>query len=156
MPARAIDMVRSGVDRGWSFVDPLFVARRREAIREALAETGATGLSLEPFATLSEGQKQRVWLARALASRPDVILLDEPTSALDAVAEREAFELLDHLRRERGLAFVMASHHMAFVPRFATHAVLVDRDDHVALAGPIAEVLASSTYRKHYADDGEA
>ncbi|TNF34311.1 MAG: ATP-binding cassette domain-containing protein [Deltaproteobacteria bacterium] len=156
MPARAIDMVRSGVDRGWSFVDPFFVARHREAIRAALEETGATALADEPFATLSEGQKQRVWLARALASGPDVILLDEPTSALDAVAEREAFELLDDLRRERGLAFVMASHHMAYIPRFATHAVLVDRDDGVALAGPIGDVLASATYKKHYASDGEA
>ena len=150
MPARAIDMVRSGVDRGWSFVDPFFVARHREAIRAALHETHADALADEVFATLSEGQKQRVWLARALASSPSVILLDEPTSALDAVAEREAFELLDRLRRERGLALVLASHHMAFVPRFATHAVLVDRDDQVALAGPIAEVLGSATYRKHY------
>jgi zinc transport system ATP-binding protein len=150
MPARAIDMVRSGVDRGWSFVDPFFVGRRREAIRAALHETHADALADEVFATLSEGQKQRVWLARALASSPSVILLDEPTSALDAVAEREAFELLDRLRRERGLALVLASHHMAFVPRFATHAVLVDRDDQVALAGPIAEVLGSATYRKHY------
>lgn len=148
VPGRALDVVRGGLDRGWSFMAPWHVARRREAVAAAMAEAGAEALAFEPFATLSEGQKQRVGLARALASGPRVILLDEPTSALDAVAERAAFELFDRLRRERGLALVLASHHLGFVPRFATHAILVDRDDGVALAGPIADVLGAPAARR--------
>lgn len=150
VPARALDVVRAGVDRGASFLDPLYPFRRRAAVQRALRDTGSEALQQAPFAQLSEGQKQRVWLARGLASEPGLILLDEPTSALDAVAERASFALLDGLRQERGLAVLIATHQMASLPSFATHALLVDRDDQVVLAGPIGEILRSPTYALRY------
>ncbi|MCA9518358.1 MAG: ATP-binding cassette domain-containing protein [Myxococcales bacterium] len=152
VPARAIDMVRAGVDRGASFLDPLYPFRRRAAVHRAMRDTGCEALAPAPFAQLSEGQKQRVWLARGLASEPGFILLDEPTSALDAVAERASFDLLNGLRRERGLAVLIATHQMASLPSFATHALLVDRDDQVVLAGPIDEILRSPTYALRYGE----
>ena len=149
MPGRVIDFVRAGLDRRWSFLKPRSRADAA-AVERSMAQTKTLALAKQTFETLSEGQKQRVLVARALASDPQIMLLDEPSSAMDPIHEEALFDLLHTLSHARNLAIVVVSHQLSFIPRFATHMMLVDKDDAVVEIGDRAAVLTCDACRRKY------
>lgn len=80
----------------------------RTAALEALKEVGMEDFHARPFGTLSGGQAQRVLIARALVSNPELLLLDEPTASVDSQAEADIYDLLKHLKRK--MTILMITH----------------------------------------------
>lgn len=150
VPTRVIDHVRGGADPGWSFIDPTHRRRSRKRVEAALAATDTAALAGRRLAQLSEGQKQRVFVARALVAEPTLMVLDEPTSAMDPVAETAVFELLAGLVAERGVALLVASHTMSFVPRYASHCCFLDRERALVRTGAAGDVLADEAFVHQY------
>jgi ABC-type Mn2+/Zn2+ transport system ATPase subunit len=112
---------------------------RREAARAALARVGGERLLEARLAGLSGGELQRVFLARALVTDPDLLLLDEPTAGVDARGRSEFLELLGGIATARKLAVVLVTHNAAAVRQLARRAVYVDGT--VRAWGPPDEVL---------------
>lgn len=150
VPGRVVDLVRSGADREWSFLSLRHPANAAGLIQSALEDTDTLALAERPYAELSVGQQQRVNIARAFVGQPNLLVLDEPTSAMDPTNERAVFELLDHLRERHGTAILIASHVMSFVPRYASHAILVDAHEGLARVGPKDEILACDAFLRRY------
>jgi iron complex transport system ATP-binding protein len=112
---------------------------------ELLDQMGCGELLERRFGRLSRGEQQRVLLARALMSRPRLLLLDEPTAGLDLPGREMFLERLDGLvRSDPGLATVQVSHHLEELASSVTHALLL-RAGRVVAAGPAQEVLDDAT-----------
>ncbi|WP_455359005.1 ABC transporter ATP-binding protein [Streptomyces sp. SYSU K21746] len=112
------------------------------AVQWALEAVDAKHLADRPAAELSDGERQRVLTARALAQEPDVVLLDEPTAFLDVPSRVALTVLLRDLAREKGLTVVVSTHDLELALRVADAVWLVDRSSHVHTGAP--EDLVSS------------
>ncbi|BAU25977.1 zinc transport system ATP-binding protein [Aneurinibacillus soli] len=87
----------------------------RERVQLAIETVGMGEFADRNIGRLSGGQQQRVFIARALVSEPDVLILDEPTVGVDAQSEEKFYELLQRLNRERGISMILVSHDLGAV-----------------------------------------
>ena len=97
----------------------------KEIVRAALDQVGLYDLHKKAFSSISGGQRQRLFIARALACEPDLLLLDEPAANLDVVMEGDLYELLQALNRK--LTVVMVSHDIGFVSEVVKSVICVKR-----------------------------
>jgi iron complex transport system ATP-binding protein len=111
--------------------------------RKLLAFVGCSPLARREWAFLSQGERQRVLIARALMARPRLLILDEPCAGLDPVAREEFLRFLDATARRRGgPALVLVTHHAEEIMPAFTHALLM-RDGRVSSSGPKPRVLTT-------------
>lgn len=109
LPLRARDLVGFGLDgHRWGIGLP--GRARRERIDRALAEVDALDLAEAPVGQLSGGEQQRLLIAQALLTEPQLLLLDEPLANLDLAHQHEAVALVTHICREHHVTVLLVSH----------------------------------------------
>jgi putative ABC transport system ATP-binding protein len=111
-----------------------------DQIATLLERVGLPGCENRDVTNLSGGEAQRVSIARALANRPEVLLLDEPTSALDELSAKGIEHLLVSLNRERGMTSVIVTHNKPQAMRTATRTMVMETGKLIVI-GPTKEVL---------------
>ncbi|MDQ1683338.1 MAG: iron complex transport system ATP-binding protein [Frankiaceae bacterium] len=112
--------------------------------RDLLLQLGCRALVERRFGTLSEGERKRVQLARALMTDPELLLLDEPAAGLDLGGREALMRTLSRLAADPNApTTVLVSHHVEEIPAGFTHALLL-RDGAVVAAGPLTDVMTSA------------
>ena len=127
----------------------LLRAEDRTTVENALAQVHAGELAELPFAQVSDGQRQRVLLARALCQQPDVIMLDEPTSFLDIHHKLELLDILKSLVRQQRLAVVMSLHELDLAQRVSDTVVCVEKNGALRM-GPPEQIFTEENIRALY------
>ncbi len=116
----------------------------------ALESIGALAVRSKRYGVLSQGEKQRVMIARALVTSPDLLILDEPCAGLDPGARGRLVDDLDALcARATGPTLLLVSHHVEEIPGQATHALLLKAGRTLA-AGPLREALTNDLLTELY------
>lgn len=99
----------------------------REAVDRALEMLGIADLKKQLIGGLSGGQQQRVFIARALVSSPELLILDEPTTALDPETRENFFSLLHHLNHDHQVSIVLVTHDIGSIGVFASKLLYLDK-----------------------------
>ena len=134
-----------------AYVSYFGVESRRdvEVVRDVLEELDLTEFTSRYLSDLSGGERQRAVLARALAQQAPVLLMDEPTTALDLGHQHHVLELVDKLRRDRGLAVITAVHDLTLAGQFADRLMLLSKGRALA-TGPASDVLTPELISEHW------
>lgn len=124
-PIKVREVVAMGLIHKYSFL-PWFAGRQWEAVNNALQKVSLLDLADKRFGDLSGGQRQRCLIARAIVSKPRIILLDEPTASVDFTVESDIFEFFRSLNQE-GITIILVSHDVGFISSYVNRVVCVNR-----------------------------
>ena len=125
---------------------------RREAVLEALlAEFSISHLRRTPSLALSGGERRRVEIARALASRPHFILLDEPLAGIDPIAVSDIRDLISHLK-DRGIGVLITDHNVRDTLDIIDRAYII-HDGMVLMEGSPSDIVGNEDVRRVYLGD---
>ncbi|PTV94723.1 iron complex transport system ATP-binding protein [Halanaerobium saccharolyticum] len=140
-----IMMGRHPYQKRWSGVNK----KDKKIVKEVMEVTDTLKLRSKSINELSGGERQRVIIARALAQKPDVLLLDEPTSSLDINYQGEIYDLLNYLNQELNLTIITVSHDLNLTAQYCEELILL-KEGRIFAAGPAEEVLTEENIRQVY------
>jgi iron complex transport system ATP-binding protein len=136
----ALNVIGSGLSGQINFWGRLNAAEANAARRMARQVRCAAVLD-RPWAVLSQGERQRVLIGRALMAHPALLILDEPCAGLDPLARERFLQFVQQMAvARRGPSLVLVTHHLEEIPPACTH-VLALRGGRAVAAGPVKEVL---------------
>lgn len=118
-------------------------------VDEALGMVRALELGERPFSDLSDGQRQRIMLARAICQQPEIIVLDEPTSYLDIRHKIELLDILRHMATEKNVAVVMSLHELDLAAKISDQVICV-KGDHIEMFGTPEQVFTDERIKQLY------
>ena len=118
-------------------------------VHEALARVHALDLAEQDFTTLSDGQRQRIMLARAICQDAEVIVLDEPTAYLDIRHKIDLLDILREMAQKKNITVIMSLHEIDLAMKISDELLCV-KGDTIAAYGPVERILANHTIEQLY------
>lgn len=140
-----IMMGRHPYQKRWSGLSQ----KDRKIVNEVMKVTDTLKLKRKLINELSGGERQRVIIARALAQKPDILLLDEPTSSLDINYQGEIYDLLNYLNQEFNLTIITVSHDLNLTAQYCEELLLL-KEGKIFAAGFPEEVLTEENIKAVY------
>lgn len=129
-----------------------FLTRKhKEKIKNAIEQVGMSEYSSRNIGELSGGQQQRVFIARALVSDPELLILDEPTVGVDVSSVQQFYNMLDSLNKERGLTLLLVTHDIGAMTDHVTDVACLNK--HLHFHGNTAEFEANQDLSAIYGHD---
>lgn len=126
-------------------------AQQTHRAAELIDQMGLAGKDTHRWPTLSQGERGRALIARALIAEPDLLLLDEPTTGLDVAAREQLLETIDALAHSfPRLASILVTHHLEELPSTTSHAALI-ANGRISQAGPAEQVLTTENVTTAFA-----
>ena len=130
----------------------LLTEEDEKMVDEAMAAVNATDIGPRDFNAISDGQKQRVLLARAICQDPEIIVLDEPTSFLDVRYKLELLSILRNMAKKKGITVIMSLHEIDLAQKVSDKIICV-KGDRIYRYGPPEEIFEEKMIRNLYSID---
>ena len=151
LPATAEEVVATGLlptRRSFRRIGRRVRADGARRVAAVLAQVGMDTHRETKIGALSAGQQQRVFIARALVTDPELLILDEPTASVDPEVQTSFYALLHHLNRERGVTLILVSHDIGVVAKEVSQLACLNR--RLVFHGPPAAFLSDAALSALY------
>lgn len=146
-PLSAFDIVFMGLFSSISTIKPISKESVNK-VEEAISKVGINDIQNKLFYRLSGGQQQRILLARALVSKPDILILDEPTNGLDIASENSIMQLIAEIHSKSKLTVLLVSHYLQLVSQHTKLIGIINNSTFTF--GKSSELLTPETLYKMY------